>query len=173
MSEADNPKTTFLFLFVIGSVVVLAGMVIAVDQFFHLAVREEISRKVLQHESTALRLLRSEEQARLTHYQWVDQKAGLVRLPVERAMALVLQDWAKRPEGFTPGTPDLAPPAPLGAKDAPAPAAAPAPEGTQGDAPKLDAKPPANPGESKPTPPASQAAEKGALPAPATGSPGK
>jgi hypothetical protein len=32
-----------------------------------------------------------QENAKLTHYQWVDQKQGVVRIPIDKAMQLVLQ----------------------------------------------------------------------------------
>ena len=38
-----------------------------------------------------LRRLRAEEEAVLTGYGWVDRPKGVVRIPIERAMALVLQ----------------------------------------------------------------------------------
>ena len=41
--------------------------------------------------------LRKEEVAKLSTYQHVDTSAGIVRVPVERAMELVVRDWAKRP----------------------------------------------------------------------------
>jgi len=39
---------------------------------------------------------RSKEQTDSTSYGWVDQKAGIVRLPIERAMELTVQDHAKK-----------------------------------------------------------------------------
>ncbi|HTB80572.1 MAG TPA: hypothetical protein VK717_06765 [Opitutaceae bacterium] len=36
--------------------------------------------------------LRAREQTEQTTYGWVDQKAGVVRLPIDRAMQLTLQD---------------------------------------------------------------------------------
>ena len=33
----------------------------------------------------------AEETGKLTHYQWVDQSQGVVRIPIDRAMQLVLQ----------------------------------------------------------------------------------
>ena len=39
---------------------------------------------------------RSKEQADSTSYGWIDQKAGVVRLPIERAMELTVQDHAKK-----------------------------------------------------------------------------
>lgn len=36
--------------------------------------------------------LRGREKTELTTYGWVDQKAGVVRLPIDRAMELTVQD---------------------------------------------------------------------------------
>ena len=36
--------------------------------------------------------LRAREQTEQTTYGWVDQKAGVIRLPIDRAMQLTLQD---------------------------------------------------------------------------------
>jgi len=38
-----------------------------------------------------LRNLRAAEQTRLTTYGWVDRKAGVVRIPIERAKELVAE----------------------------------------------------------------------------------
>jgi hypothetical protein len=39
---------------------------------------------------------RSKEQADSISYGWVDQKAGIVRLPIDRAMELVVREHAKK-----------------------------------------------------------------------------
>lgn len=39
---------------------------------------------------------RSKEQAESTTYGWVDQKTGIVRLPIDRAMELTVRDNAKK-----------------------------------------------------------------------------
>lgn len=111
-SEADSPRTTFIFLFVLAGAFVLTGLVMGLDQFFSMSVRAEFEKKVLQVESAQLRQLRAEEQARLTRYQWVDSKAGVVRIPVARARELVLAEWKARPDGFQPPAEELAAPAP-------------------------------------------------------------
>ncbi len=41
--------------------------------------------------SRDLQKLRASEDAALSSYGWVDQKAGIVRLPIDRAMDLVVQ----------------------------------------------------------------------------------
>jgi hypothetical protein len=44
-----------------------------------------------------LRALRAEEDALLHGYAWVDRKAGAVRIPIERAMALLAEQIVLRP----------------------------------------------------------------------------
>jgi len=53
-------------------------------------VKTPAERKVLLTEH------RTKEQAESTSYGWVDQKAGVVRLPIDRAMELVVRDQAKK-----------------------------------------------------------------------------
>ena len=42
-----------------------------------------------------LRALRREEEAQLESYGWVDRQAGVIRVPIERAMELVAQEKAR------------------------------------------------------------------------------
>ena len=53
-------------------------------------VRSPADRKALLVEH------RSKEQTESTSYAWVDQKAGIVRLPIDRAMELVVREHAKK-----------------------------------------------------------------------------
>lgn len=39
---------------------------------------------------------RAREKAESTSYGWIDQKAGIVRLPIDRAMELVVREHAKK-----------------------------------------------------------------------------
>lgn len=47
--------------------------------------------------------LRAAEDARLNSYGWVDRKAGLVHIPIERAMELIVQ------RGLSPGKEEAKP----------------------------------------------------------------
>lgn len=40
--------------------------------------------------------LRAHEQAEATTYGWIDKKAGIVRLPIDRAMELTVRDYEKK-----------------------------------------------------------------------------
>ena len=41
--------------------------------------------------------LRAKHAQQLASYAWVDQKAGVVQLPIDRAMDLTVQRYAKKP----------------------------------------------------------------------------
>ena len=134
-TELDRPQTAFIFVFVLVSVFALIGVVLGVDQFFKVSVLEEIDLKVNSAENPVLRQLRTDEEAKLSRYQWVDQKNGVLRIPLERARELVLAEWAARPAGFVQPAPDSAAPAPAAPADKPADAA----KGKPAEAPKTPA----------------------------------
>jgi hypothetical protein len=45
---------------------------------------------------TTLRATKDEQAKQLSSYGWVDQKSGVVRLPIERAMELTAQQYGKK-----------------------------------------------------------------------------
>src|SRR5262249_1943119 len=112
MAEYDREHNSRLLAMVIGTVAALVVVVLGIAQFFDIAVRDEIQEKVLSQPSSALRDLHASEQSRLQTYAWVDQKAGVVRIPVDRAIELTLRDWDKRPTGLVKVDEGAPPPAP-------------------------------------------------------------
>jgi hypothetical protein len=54
-----------------------------------------------------LRALRAWEEAALNSYGWIDRTAGVVRLPIERAMDLIVQRGlpVRAQDGTNPGSP--------------------------------------------------------------------
>lgn len=93
MAEADHPRNGVILMAAGAIILVVLLFVIGVVQLFGQRVRAEISQKQLEHESTELRALRADEQAKLSRYQWVSEKDGVVRLPLARARELVLDDY--------------------------------------------------------------------------------
>lgn len=51
----------------------------------------------LAQRKTNLRELRAKEAQQANNYGWVDQKARVVRLPIDRAMELTVQKYAAKP----------------------------------------------------------------------------
>lgn len=54
--------------------------------------------RVDPNQSTQLEQLRAEHHRILNSYGWVDQEAGIARVPIERAMELVIEDLPARAE---------------------------------------------------------------------------
>jgi hypothetical protein len=52
--------------------------------------------KTPEERATILRELRAKEIAAATNYGWVDQTKGVVRLPIERAMQLTVEDLQQK-----------------------------------------------------------------------------
>jgi hypothetical protein len=76
---------------VLGIVVVVALVIFMLDYFA--ATREElIYESVLKPESTAWRELRAREEEELNSYALIDDKQGIYRIPIERAMELMVEE---------------------------------------------------------------------------------
>ncbi|UQA57809.1 hypothetical protein [Polyangium aurulentum] len=116
-AEDDKPKNGIIVAFILATCAVLVAMVIGVREMFVVIFDTEVNNKVLAVQSSDLRALRASEQQRLSHYQWVSQKDGVVRIPVDRAMELTLATYRNPPA------------APM--KEEPKPETTPKPEDTQ------------------------------------------
>lgn len=73
-----------------------AAAAIGLWQYTEFRLQDEVERKVSTRPSPELEALRAEEEARLGRYQWVDRKAGIVRIPIERALELTLRERGGR-----------------------------------------------------------------------------
>jgi hypothetical protein len=81
--------------------------------------------RLQEHPAEELRQLRERENKELTTYGWQDQKAGIVRIPIDRAMDILAQKgFPSQFPGQPPGVAKPAPAAKLPAKPV-APAGAP------------------------------------------------
>jgi hypothetical protein len=92
LAEQDRPNNLLIALLIAAAGIALAGVALCVNELFEAAIRREISAKVLEPPSTALRALRAEEERRLSRYQWVSREEGIVRVPLDRAVELVLKE---------------------------------------------------------------------------------
>jgi hypothetical protein len=92
-------------------------------------------------EAQQLRRLLAEQRARLTGYAWVDRRNGLVQVPIDRAMQLLVQKGAHAWDPLLPPAPALTGPgagaqrAVTSGQGAPSGAAAPPAPGPGGAAP--------------------------------------
>jgi len=77
------------------AVVLLAVDTVSLQAWFHYQVGREHVRKVVEPPVQALLDHQAEQQALLDRHEWIDREGGVVRLPIERAMALVVEEAAE------------------------------------------------------------------------------
>jgi len=116
------PNASFLF----GIVVFCLFAALATLWLRMIPRTESYDQKRVALRQEKLRTLRVEDEKRLNSYAWVDQKKGVVRIPVERAMEVVAAELAQKP--VHPSEVKVENPYPAGLQQQPAPAASPVPE---------------------------------------------
>ena len=125
-TEPAAPKITF---FVIGSVILLAVTIVALQVYFDSVWYGAVQEKVLGAPPVDLQSQRSLEDWRLTHYEYATPAKNAVRLPVDKARELFLKESAEG-KTFYPARP-TAPKAEEPATPAPAAGEAGKQEGKQ------------------------------------------
>jgi len=76
---------------VVGSLVLVAT-VFWVEALYQRTVESERARKVVAQEPAELRTVQAGQLDQLRDYRWVDRTQGVVAVPIERAMDLVVQE---------------------------------------------------------------------------------
>ena len=79
---------------IVGSFLIILGLVRTMQR---ITKPEPLGQKRAKERADALRDLNAANIDALKTYGWVDQAKGIVRLPVDRAMELTIQQW-KTPE---------------------------------------------------------------------------
>src|SRR5215472_3581614 len=117
--DRSEPNAISIWGFTIGSVIALALVIGALQGYFFKIWNDAEQEKVLTAPDSRLQDVRARDDWDLTHYMYLDKKAGQVRIPVDRAQDLFLKEVAAG-KTFYPGKPTVP------KKEEPAPAAAPA-----------------------------------------------
>jgi len=88
--DRHEPNIRFIGWLATGIVLGLLLVVLGIEAYFSRVWEQEVYVRVLQPEPEALKELRAREQRELYSYGFLDREKGLVRLPVERAMELLI-----------------------------------------------------------------------------------
>ena len=91
LDESDPRSSTTLIVGAVG-IVLLVVVVILLEVLFYDTAETEYQRKVVAEPPQQLRLLQAEQRERLNSYHWVDRENGVVAIPIERAMELVVRE---------------------------------------------------------------------------------
>src|SRR5579864_4793242 len=104
--DRAEPSAGAITTFMIGSLILLVLTILAIQQYFDHIWSEAVYEKVLAPPSELLREVRGRDDWNLTHYMYMDKASGQVRIPVDRAMDLMLQDAAAG-KTFYPAKPTM------------------------------------------------------------------
>ena len=97
MTEDREPNAPLTVVAGIVGAVLLFVLVVTLQAVFYRAERAEVVRKGAEPDELAQ--VRAAQQELLNGYRWVDEKQGVVRIPIARAMELV----AERERGAAAG----------------------------------------------------------------------
>lgn len=122
--DPTEPHAQRITFFVIVSVVTLAVVLFALQNYFESIWTASVYEKVLNVAAPELKEQRALENWRMTHYEYTTDAKAEVRLPIDRARQLVLED-AKAGKTFYAAKATK----PVAEQPAAAPAEAPAAEG--------------------------------------------
>jgi hypothetical protein len=90
--DAEEPNAMGILLFTSVTVVLLIAVVIGVTYYFNNVYERREYEQVLAPPSEQLKELHAREDWELTHYQYVDKTTGQIRIPLNRAMELLVKE---------------------------------------------------------------------------------
>ena len=136
--EDDRPKNGIIVTTIVVTAVAVVASVLGIREVYYSYFGAEAQEKIYGLTSAELKEVRAEEKAKLNRYQWVSKKDGVVRIPLDRAVALTLADYKEKAKQAAQAPKPVEAPKPDGsaAPDAPKPAGSAAPEAPKPEAPK-------------------------------------
>lgn len=99
MPQYDDVKSaTIAFVGLIVAILTFAVMILAMVVYYQASARERYEKQISQAPEE-LATVTANQQARLAEYRWVDQSKGIVAIPIDRAMGLVVAEQSARRDG--------------------------------------------------------------------------
>ena len=97
MRETGEPNTPLTALVGVVFAIVLFALVVFLQAFFYRQEAAEDARKAVAVPPEELSQLRAQQLETLHSYRYVDPRAGVVAIPIDRAMELVVRDGGRTP----------------------------------------------------------------------------
>lgn len=141
--ESPQVNTGYVLLCALGGLAILGGTIAMVGTVYYRQVRVQSfptpqqfpQPRVQTGQRAQLRELQKQQSSRLHAYRWVDQKDGLIEIPIDRAMQILASQGTQAYAPLTPaqalstpsagaerlqtprtGAPPASPPTPMGGK---------------------------------------------------------
>ena len=103
IEESDPDATSTLVVGIVGTIL-LVVTVVFVQGLYEKTNRAELAGKVVREAPAELRLLRVSQLERLETPRWIDKSKGIVAIPIDRAMEIVVRE-----AGLAPAPPPAKP----------------------------------------------------------------
>ena len=97
-AESDPRSAPTVLVGTVG-LVLLAVILLLLEVLYQRTSQAEIERKVVDEQPQELRQLEARQLEQLGGYAWVDRERGIVKVPLERAMELVIDEAGREPGG--------------------------------------------------------------------------
>lgn len=88
----DDPDSGATYAIGIAGSILVVAIVVSLQGLFGHASRSEIEKKVIAERPLELDGLRAAQLEQIGTYRWVDAKAGVAAIPIERAMELLARE---------------------------------------------------------------------------------
>lgn len=94
MTEREEVNTFMIAMIGLISAILLFVFIVALETaYYNYKEKEQAKRDSIERYQDAAQL-RAGQEARLNIYQWVDREKGVIAIPIDRAMALVVRELA-------------------------------------------------------------------------------
>jgi len=90
--DSGDPQTGSVAYFGIVGVLVTVLVIIGLWAIYLRATGAEAQDKVYAQQWSELARLRSDQQIELERYRWISEQDGIVEIPIDRAMELVISE---------------------------------------------------------------------------------
>jgi hypothetical protein len=104
--DRTDPSAKWIWIFAVGSVITLVVTIFALQQYFEGAWNQAVYEKVQLAPNQDINFVRGRDDWDLTHYEYLDQKTGQIRIPLDRAQELFMKEIAAG-KPFYPGKPTV------------------------------------------------------------------
>ena len=94
MNNHDDVNTPVIAAIGLVAILLLVAFVLFLQVVYYQADAQQ-EEKAIAQQPVELIDLKTQQQARLASYAWVDAKKGTVAIPIDRAMTLVLADLTR------------------------------------------------------------------------------
>ena len=107
LAAPDVETPTVALVGFLGAIVLVA-IIVALQVLYYRAAAAQFREKDLDQPVVELQRTTTAQQAKLAQYRWVDQAKGVVAIPIERAMEIVVREAASESNRPSPATPSAA-----------------------------------------------------------------